>query len=475
MTAQDTVETVRVRFAPSPTGFLHIGGARTALFNWLFARSRGGKFLLRIEDTDRERSESRFTDDILESMRWLGFEWDEPPVFQSERFDRYTEVARKLQELGLAYPCDCSPAALDAVRAQCEKEKRPFRYPGTCREKKAISGPHVLRVRVPNQGETAFTDEIRGPISFQNRDIDDWVIVRADGSPTYNFSVVIDDHDQRMTHILRGDDHINNTPKQILLYQALGWKPPAFAHLPMIMGPDRAKLSKRHGAASTLEYRKMGYLPETIINFLVRMGWSHGDQEFFTIEELHRFFALDHIGKANAMFNPDKLNWISGHFMRETPASTLRAYSKKYFSEELAFTNGVPDSQLDAGIAIVQGKTKTIPEMIEQLHCLFGEDPSYDLASLKFEERGVTRNYLSALKPLLESSAFTHTELEAKVRTEADRQGVKLAPLAKALRFAVTGGKISPGLFEMLEVQGKPVVLRRVEKALAALSQASSS
>jgi len=461
--------TVRVRFAPSPTGFLHIGGARTALFNWLYARSQKGQFLLRIEDTDRERSETRFTDDILESMRWLGFDYDEPPVFQSTRFEKYQSVANELLAKGLAFRCDCTTAELDAIREKCQKEKRAFRYPGTCREKKEVKSPHVIRTKVTSAGETKFTDLIRGEISFQNRDIDDWVIMRADGSPTYNFCVVIDDHDQQISHVLRGDDHINNTPKQILLYQALGYQVPNFAHLPMIMGADRAKLSKRHGAASTLEYRTMGYLPLALINFLVRLGWSHGDQEFFQIDELQRLFSLGHIGKANAIFNPDKLNWVSGHFMRDIPAAALRDYAKQYFGPELAFTNGVAPEVLEKGISIIQGKVKIIPEMIEQLHCLFGEDPKYDPSTLKPEDKAKYLEFLRVLEPVITASTFQKEDLESRVRTVAETLGQKLGPLAHALRFAVTGGKISPGLFEMLEIQGKATVTRRIGMALKAL------
>ncbi len=462
-------DAVRVRFAPSPTGFLHIGGARTALFNWLYARSQKGKFLLRIEDTDPERSEARYTEDILESLRWLGFDYDEPPVYQSNRFEHYRTVAQELINKGLAYPCDCTTAELDAVREKCQKEKRPFRYPGTCRSKKEVKTPHVVRARVTSEGETKFTDLIRGEIAFQNKDIDDWVILRADKSPTYNFCVVIDDHDQKISHILRGDDHINNTPKQILLYQALGYAVPNFAHLPMILGTDRTKLSKRHGAASTLEYRKMGYLPEAIINFLVRLGWSHGDQEFFEIDELQRVFSLDHIGKANAIFNPEKLNWVSGHFMREIAAAKLKDYAKKYFAPELAFTDGVSPERLEKGIAIIQGKVKVIPEMIEQLHCLFGQDPVYDAAALKPEDKTKYRELLTALEPLIATSTFEKSDLESKVRALAEKLGQKLGPLAHALRYAVTGGKISPGLFEMLEIQGKETVTRRIALALKAL------
>ncbi len=462
-----TASTTRVRFAPSPTGFLHIGGARTALFNWLFARATSGKFLLRIEDTDRERSETRFTQDIMESLTWLGLTWDEEPVYQSHRFDRYREMADKLVQQGLAYPCDCTPEALNAIRAICDKEKRAFRYPGTCRGKKTVDARHVIRVRVPQEGETRFTDLIRGDIGFQNKDIDDWVIMRADGSPTYNFCVVIDDSDQQITHVLRGDDHINNTPKQIQLYQAFGLTTPHFAHLPMIMGPDRTKLSKRHGAASTLEYRAMGYLPEALINFLVRLGWSHGDQELFTIEELKRFFALDKIGKANAIFSPEKLTWVSGNFMREVPTEHLVEYLNKYFSEQLKFCADVPADKLRKGVEIIQAKVKTVLELIDQLGCLFGEDPQYDLSTLK--DGASVKSILAAVAPVVSTSDFTHVDLEQKVRAEAEKMGLKLSPFAQALRFAVTGGKVSPGLFEMLEVQGKERVERRIQRALAAL------
>ena len=461
---------VRVRFAPSPTGFLHIGGARTALFNWLYARAMGGQFLLRIEDTDRERSEERFTQDILASLTWLGLTWDEEPVFQSHRFGRYTELANQLLAKGQAYPCDCTPEQLDAIRAQCEKEKRPFRYPGTCQNKKDVKNPHVVRVKVPKSGETGFKDLIRGEITFQNKDIDDWVILRADGSPTYNFSVVIDDHDLGITHVLRGDDHINNTPKQINLYRTLEFPVPNFAHLPMILGPDRTKLSKRHGAASTLEYRSMGYLPEALVNFLVRLGWSHGDQEIFTMEELQKYFSLEKIGKANAIFNPDKLNWVSGHFMRETPAAQLLAYIRKTFAPQISFMEGVDTARAERGIAIVQGKVKNFLELIDQLTCLFGTDPSYSVEAIKPEEKQKMRDILQRLLPVLQSSDFSHTDLDQKVRKEAEAMGLKLSPLAQALRFAVTGGKVSPGVFEMLELQGKDVVLRRTRSALESLA-----
>jgi glutamyl-tRNA synthetase len=359
---------------------------------------------------------------------------------------------------------------LDKVRDQCQAEKRPFRYPGTCRNKKAVGPNAVVRVIVPSSGETGFTDLIRGPISMQNKDIDDWVILRANGTPTYNFSVVIDDHDLGITHVLRGDDHINNTPKQILLYQTLGFAVPHFAHLPMILGPDKTKLSKRHGAASTLEYRAMGYLPDAMINFLVRLGWSHGDQEIFTTEELQRYFDLDHIGKASAVFSPDKLNWVSGHIMTRTPAAEFRVYLESHFKPQIGFMSAVGVPAFEAAIGIIQGKVKTLLEMIDQLGCLFGADPTYDFAAVKAEERGNLAGYLGRLSTALAASDFSKADLEAKVRAEATALGIKLTPLAQALRFAVTGGKHSPALFDMLELQGKERVLRRVRNTQQALA-----
>lgn len=459
----------RVRFAPSPTGFLHIGGARTSLFNFLFARATGGKFLLRIEDTDRERSEDRFTADIMESLKWLGMEWDEEPIYQSKRFGRYHEVIEGLIQKGLAYRCECTPQELDALRKQYEQEKKPFRYPGTCRNKTNVGEKSVVRIKTPDTGETGFTDLIRGEITFANKDVDDWVVMRTDKAPTYNFSCVIDDSDQGITHVLRGDDHINNTPKQILLYQTLGLPVPNFAHLPMILGADRQKLSKRHGAASTLEYRTMGYLPEALVNFLVRLGWSHGDQEIFTMEELRKFFSLDHIGKANAVFNTDKLNWISGHWFRETPAEKLCAYLKKYFVKEMEKYAGIEEKRMVRGIQIIQAKVKLIPELLEQLDCVFGEDPSYDMSKFKPEDKTRIKETLNRFMPLMKTSDFSHEILEKAVKDEVGKTGGKFGPIAQAFRFAVTGGRISPGLFEMLEVQGRETVLRRMERALSVL------
>jgi len=446
-----------------------VGGARTALFNWLYARANGGVFLLRIEDTDRERSEDRFTADILESLHWLGLQWDEEPVFQSKQFEKYTAVANGLVAAGKAYWCDCSADNLDKVRAQCEAQKRAFRYPGTCREAKKPQAGSVLRVKNPKEGETNFVDLIRGSITFRHQDLDDWVALRADGSPTYNFTVVVDDHTQNITHVLRGDDHINNTPKQILLYQALGYPVPNFAHLPMILGADKTKLSKRHGAASTLEYRKQGYLPETMLNFLVRLGWSHGDQELFTVEEMCKYFALDRIGKSGAVFNPEKLNWMAGQHMQKVQAFFLYNYVRKFFADESDYWTKEPREQVEQGVAIIQGKVKNIPELLDQMTCIFGPDPAYDVATLAETERTSMRGILEKFVPLMESSGIAKDKLEPAARALAEGMGIKLSPVAKAVRFAVTGGKVSPGLFEMLEVQGTDRVRRRLEAATNAL------
>lgn len=472
MLVSHVMKTVRVRFAPSPTGFLHIGGARTALFNWLYARSQGGKFLLRIEDTDLERSEERFTDDIKASLKWLGLDWDEEPVFQSKRFDRYRQVVDEMIEKKLAYRCECTPAQLDAIRAKCVEAKRPFRYPGTCRDKGVTNKDTVVRVRVPDEGETRFVDQIRGEIGFANRDIDDWVVMRPSGAPTYNFSVVIDDSDQRITHVLRGDDHINNTPKQILLYQALGLEVPAFAHLPMILGPDRAKLSKRHGAASTLEYRSMGYLPEGLICFLVRLGWSHGDQEIFTVDELIKLFSLASIGKANAVFSPDKLNWVSGQVLARTETARLAEYLKTYFAEQIAFVGSEDMARLEGGIGIIKDKVKNVNELIEQLRCLFDVDPTYEAPGLAKQKAAGAGALVPGLLEVLNTSDFTHSDLEAKVRGMVEEAGIKFPQAAQVLRFAMTGGKVSPGLFEMMESQGKERVIRRLRQFEHALENA---
>ncbi|HEY2989652.1 MAG TPA: glutamate--tRNA ligase, partial [Candidatus Binatia bacterium] len=316
---------IRTRFAPSPTGYLHIGGARTALFNYLFARHHGGQFILRIEDTDRERSTPEAIEAIVEALTWLRLDWDEGPFFQTQRYALYKEKIQELLAAGKAYPCTCAAEVLEAKRQAALKEKRKPMYDGTCRPEEGKipalpqGKPYVIRFRSPQTGTTVVEDLVKGPVVFDNRELDDLIIARSDGSPTYNFCVVVDDIDMRISHIIRGDDHLANTPRQILLYQALGRTPPQFAHVPLILGLDKARLSKRHGATSVTAYRDMGYFPEAVANYLVRLGWSHGDQEIFSRAELIEKFSLDAVGKSAGVFNPEKLLWVNFHYLKIRP------------------------------------------------------------------------------------------------------------------------------------------------------------
>ncbi|WP_456431621.1 glutamate--tRNA ligase, partial [Thermosulfuriphilus sp.] len=316
--------TVKTRFPPSPTGHLHIGGARTALFNWLFARHHGGSFVLRFEDTDRERSRPEYAQAIREAMEWLGLNWDEGPYYQSQRLELYREHIERLVAEGKAYWCRCSPEELEAKREKALAEGRKPKYDGACRDLGLGPGPgRVVRFRIPPTGSTVVEDLIRGPVAFDHQELDDFIILRSDGIPTYHFAVVIDDMTMGITHVIRGDDHLNNTPKHILLFEALGASVPRFAHVPMILGPDRTRLSKRHGAMSVLAYREAGYLPQALINYLVRLGWSYGDQEIFSLEELIEKFSLENIGRSAAVFNPDKLLWLNAHYIKEESVESL--------------------------------------------------------------------------------------------------------------------------------------------------------
>ena len=325
-------ENVRTRFAPSPTGYLHVGGARTALFSWLYARHHGGKFILRVEDTDQLRSTEESTRAILDAMTWLGLTWDEGPFFQAERVEIHRNLVKKLIDEGKAYYCTCTPEDLENKRKKALAEGRKPKYDGTCREKNLNKAANtVVRFRGPRMGATIVNDLIKGAISFQNEELDDLVIERADGYPTYNFAVVIDDAEMGITQVIRGDDHVNNTPRQILLYEALGYAVPQFGHVPMILGADKARLSKRHGATSVMAYEEMGYLPEALVNYLVRLGWSHGDQEIFSMDELVSLFTLDSVGKSPAVFNPEKLLWLNQHYIKEYPDTRLAEAMKPFW------------------------------------------------------------------------------------------------------------------------------------------------
>lgn len=488
----ESIQPVRVRFAPSPTGYLHIGGVRTALFNYLFARHAGGKFVLRIEDTDTGRSESIYTEDILKSLQWLGLNWDEGPIFQSQRFERYREACRELVKKGHAYFCYCTPEELDAERKLFESAGKKPMYGGKCRPKDGVPqaaepdparGPAVIRFKVPKSGETPFTDAIRGRIAFQNSEIEDFVILRANGSPTYNLACVVDDYDGKMTHIIRGDDHINNTPKQVLIFEALGYSPPIFAHLPMILGADKKKLSKRHGSVSANQYRADGYLPHAVINYLARLGWGHGDQEVFSLEELVRFFTLEKIGKSNAVFNVEKLMWLNSHYIRLTPDGELAKALLEDFGEELRLFGEIPalDEKLAARpvlelIGLSKQKVRTVKELAALMRPLLFEgeialDAEVAAQWNKARLSDVFEHVLSELKHLIGAAdgvlldaGIDPKKLEMLYRATADRFGMKLVELAQPTRFFLTGSTVGPQLFDVIARLPAPLVVARLRR-----------
>lgn len=495
---QQSSSEVRVRFAPSPTGFLHIGGARTALFNWLYARHHGGKFLLRIEDTDLERSEERFTQDILTSLKWLGLNWDEELVFQSKRMDVYRQKAEELLAQGQAYRCYCTEAEVDAMREAAQKAGRKPKYDGRCRERTdpPAGMPYVIRAKLPETGSVEFQDLIRGVIRFENSELDDFVLVRSNGAPTYNFTVVVDDVYQRMTHIIRGDDHINNTPKQLHLYQFFNYPLPKFAHLPMILGADKKKLSKRHGDVSTIAYRGDGYLPEALLNFLVRLGWSHGDQEEFTIEEMIRLFDFDKVQIASGVFNVEKLQWLNGVHLRNAPAKRLQSIVVEDYADffpPLALERARSELAVRI-VGLIQPKVKTLREMAEQLVPLCTPGAiEVDPGGLKFQknpdQKAVVKAAVASVletfrtkatsatgkmrsgtegcwgdRASLEDAGVPATEVDAILRQICAERGVKLGELAEPMRLAVTGRLVSAGLFELMAMLPWDVVESRLER-----------
>ncbi len=473
---REVAETVRVRFAPSPTGHLHIGGARTALFNWLFARHHKGVFILRIEDTDTSRSTKEYTDSILDSMEWLGLDWDEGPYFQMHRQAVYVEYAERLLREGKAYRCYCSAEELAARREEALKRGEKPKYDGRCRNlDKAREGvPHVVRFKAPTTGTTVARDLLRGEVSFNNEELDDLVILRSDKRPTYNFTVVVDDASMGITHVLRGDDHLANTPRQLMLYEGLGLTPPKFAHLSSILGPDKARLSKRHGAASVLEYREMGYLAEALVNYLARLGWSHGDQEIFSRGEMTELFDLDHVTTAAASFNADKLLWINSQYMQSSPAGELAErlvpFLKKegISEEELAQARAREEGWLERVVQSLQGRSKTLVEMAAGAAYFFRAPAEYDQkAARKF----LTAQAAPALRRLIEEiKALPELEaepLERIFRDTAEAHQTKLVNVAQPVRVALTGGAVSPSLFEIIPLMAIDTVVERLEKALA--------
>lgn len=465
------IDKVRVRFAPSPTGHLHIGGARTALFNYLYARHNKGTFILRIEDTDRTRSTEEYIDSIVEGITWLNLDWDEGPYRQTDRFDIYRTYADKLLKEGKAYYCYCAPEELEHRRKEALAKGKPLKYDGRCRDlEEPLSGRNsAVRFKMQQEGETIVNDLIRGRIVFDNALLDDLIIMRSDGTPTYNFTVVVDDVDMNITHVIRGDDHLNNTPKQIHIYKALGYEVPLFAHLPMILGSDKTRLSKRHGATSVIAYKETGYLPEALVNYLVRLGWSYGDQEVFTKEELIKYFSFDNVGKSAAVFNPEKLLWLNSQYIINTSSEKLAELVIPFLLKEKIINEGqvVDKGWLSKAINTQKERSKTLVELARSLNYYVSEDVEYnEKAKVKFLNEN-TLSYLIELKDALASiSDFSASEIEKVFISIIKKHGIKLGNLAQPVRVAMTGKTESPGIFEVLEIIGKERTLKRLDKAI---------
>lgn len=459
-------QTLRVRFAPSPTGYLHIGGARTALFNWLYARREGGQFILRIEDTDQLRSTEASTRAILDAMNWLGLNWDEGPLFQAQRIDLYRSMVNKLIDAGKAFHCTCTPEELEEKRKRALAEGRKPKYDGACRDRQRTRGENtVVRFRCPQVGSTIVRDLVKGNISFNNEELDDLIIERTDGYPTYNFAVVVDDIDMAITHVIRGDDHVNNTPRQILLYEALGHEAPLFGHVPMILGADRARLSKRHGATSVMAYQEMGYLPEALVNYLVRLGWSHGDQEIFSMDELIRFFSLESVGKSAAIFNPEKLLWLNQHYIKDYPADKLVENMKPFWAAR-GFDISDPD-YLRHIVEDLRARSKTLVEMADASAFYFLDKMDYDPeAAGKFLTADMKEHLLAAVEKLASCRDYSKTGIETLLREVAEDRGVKLKVIAQPLRVALTGKSVSPGIDDVMVTLGKNRTIQRIRQAV---------
>ena len=458
---------IRTRFAPSPTGYLHIGGARTALFNFLYARHHGGTFVLRVEDTDRERSTDAATAAILDSLRWLGLTWDEGPFFQSERTALYLEHAERLLAAGHAYRCWCTAEALEQQRQAAQAEGRRAMYDRRCRERRdQPAGPFTIRFKTPLVGETLVHDALRGVVTFQNAEIDDLIIVRSDGSPTYNFCVVVDDATMGITDNIRGDDHLANTPKQVLMYQALGFAPPRFAHVPLILGLDRARLSKRHGATSVLAYRDEGYLPAALNNYLARLGWSAGDQEIFTAEELIAKFSLDHVGASAGVFNPEKLDWVNAQHLKAMAPEEIATLLEPFIAAR-GWQVPAGDGWLARLAAALRERASTLVDLLDQGAYFFTDAVTIDPAAAAKHLAKANRQALDALRDALASlEPWSVPAIESAVQTVLAGHGLALGKLAQPLRVALTGGSISPGIYEVIELVGRTRCLARLDAAL---------
>jgi glutamyl-tRNA synthetase len=468
---------IRTRIAPSPTGYLHIGTARTALFSWLFARKQSGKFILRIEDTDAQRSTQEAIDVILESMEWLGLDWDEGPFYQTQRYDLYREYAQRLLDEGKAYKCYCTPEELNEKRRQAQQEGRNPRYDRTCRERidQPEGHPFTVRFKTPLEGTTLVHDLVQGDVTFPNEELDDLIILRSDGSPTYNFCVVIDDGTMEMTHVIRGNDHLSNTPKQILMYKVLGFPVPEFAHIPLILGADKARLSKRHGATSVLAYRDEGYLPEALVNFIARLGWSHGDQEIFSRQEMIETFSLDGVGKSAGVFNAEKLLWLNQHYIKESTPERLAGLLMPFLEQQYPNLRCPVDDNLVTAdsawlhevIVTLQERSKTLADIAEQMHYYFVEPSEYQPKAARKAFKADTPDMLEAVLAMLEPlEPFDVSTLDKVIHQFAEEKDLKLGKVAQPIRLALTGGGASPGLFDVIALCGKQTVLTRIHNAI---------
>ena len=476
------MESPRLRFAPSPSGYLHIGGARTALYCWLLARRFDGTFILRVEDTDAARSTDESIQAILDSMKWLGLDWDEGPgvggvhgpYFQSERSGKYQAAVDRLMSEGKLYRCVCTPEELAAKREKALAEGKNPIYDGTCRDANIPADtplPFVLRLKAPREGETVVDDLIRGRVVFPNTELGDQVVVRSNGDPLYNFVVVIDDIDMRMTHVVRGDDHLSNTPKQVQLYEALGAPPPAFAHVPLILGPDKKRLSKRHGATSVMQYDEEGYLPEAMVNYLARLGWSHGDQEIFSVSELVELFGLDHVGKSPGVWDPKKLEWVNAQHIALLDIGDLTERIAPRITAA-GFAPQAVDEVLTRRIATLRGRAQTLNEFVdagafywtdhEDLH--YAEDEKGFKKWMKAGAAPVLEAVVSALEPLED---WTKAGIEGALVPLLEQLGIGMGKLAQPIRCSIVGKPVSPGVYETLEALGKEQSLPRLRKGLA--------
>ncbi|HET6366874.1 MAG TPA: glutamate--tRNA ligase [Pseudomonadales bacterium] len=467
------LEPVRVRFAPSPTGHLHVGGARTALFNWAFARRHGGVFILRIEDTDRERSTQESLEGILDALTWLGLDWDEGPPTpgyrQTERNDIYRAHADRLLAEGKAYRCRCTPALLDSLRTVAQARGETFRYPGTCRDAQVPAGePHALRLRIPDTGQTVVEDVLHGTVVFDQSQLDDWIIVRTDGTPTYNFCAVVDDVTMKITHVIRGDDHLSNTPKQVQCYQALGYPTPVFAHIPLILGPDKRRLSKRHGASSVQAFREEGVLTEALFNYLARLGWSHGDQEVFSRGDVAAHFDLAHVGQGAAVFDRAKLEWLNQHWIKTLPPEQV-AERLVPFLERAGLPVPADRAWLARVVITLRERARTLLEMAEAARFYFEPPAAYDPAAVaKFWTPEAPARYALLIKRLEAAPLLDPPDLEALYRGLAAELELKLVDLAQLTRIALTGRAASPPIFEVVALVGRDETLRRLRAAQAA-------